>query len=183
MQIDSTQSGPNHPGEQGEGETGSATWFGRAVALISNVCGFLSGLAVIAILILICCEIVLRQFRSSLLVTDEIGGYLNAAVVFLGLAYTLRNGGFIRVEVVYDTLGERWKRMAVWTFVIISTIFVGVLFYVAIGHITYAFVQDTRAVSVLETPEWIPQSAMVLGLAVLLLQLIAFIVERARNVP
>jgi hypothetical protein len=50
-------------------------------------------------------------------------------------------------------------------------------------HVQYAFLQDTRAVSVLNTPEWIPQSMMVVGLAVLFLQLIAYLVERVRNVP
>jgi TRAP-type C4-dicarboxylate transport system permease small subunit len=159
------------------------SWFTRAVNALSNVCGFLSGLAVVAILVLISCEIVLRQFRSSLLVTDEFGGYLNAAVVFLGLAYTLRHGGFIRVEILYDNLGPRMKSLATWVLLTVSTVFIGVLFYVAIKHITYSYTQDTRAVSVLETPEWIPQLTMVLGLAVLLLQLIALVIARARNVP
>lgn len=155
----------------------------RGVDVLSNVCGFLSGLAMLAILVLICSEIVLRQFRSSLLVTDEIGGYLNAAVVFFGLAYTLRYGGFIRVEAVYDSLGPRLKSLATWLFLGITTLFVSVLLYVSIKHVRYAYVQDTRAVSILETPEWIPQSVMIVGLLVLLLQLIAMIINRAHNVP
>ncbi len=44
----------------------------------------------------------------------------------------------------------------------------------------YAFERDTRAVSIIDTPEWIPQSVMVLGLAILLLQLVAWIVDRVR---
>ena len=47
----------------------------------------------------------------------------------------------------------------------------------------YAFNRDTRAVSIIDTPEWIPQSVMVLGLAVLLLQLVAWIVGRVRDIP
>ena len=35
----------------------------------------------------------------------------------------------------------------------------------------------------IDTPEWIPQVTMVIGLAILLLQLLAFIVDRVRRIP
>jgi TRAP-type C4-dicarboxylate transport system permease small subunit len=116
-------------------------------------------------------------------VTDEIAGYLNAAAVFLGLAYTLKSGGFIRVEIVYDAMPPALRTLARWIFTTVATVFVATILYYAALHVQYAFLQNTRAVSVLDTPEWIPQSVMAIGLAVLLLQLIAFLVERVRNVP
>lgn len=159
------------------------TAFGRLADMISNISAVLAGVCVVSILLLVCAEVVLRQFKHSLLVTDEIAGYLNAAIVFLGLAYTLKNGGFIRVEVVYDSLPAVLRTAVRWFFTIVATGFVGIIFYYAIEHVSYSFEQDTRAVSVLETPEWIPQMVMAVGLAVLLLQLVAFLVERVRNVP
>jgi TRAP-type C4-dicarboxylate transport system permease small subunit len=160
-----------------------ATAFGRFAGAVSTAAGVLSGACVGAILLIVCAEVLLRQFRHSMLVTDEIAGYLNAAAVFLGLAYTLKSGGFIRVEVVYDSLPPSLHRAARWLFTLVATIFVGMILYYAVLHVLYSFEQDTRAVSVLETPEWIPQSVMVAGLAVLFLQLVAFLVERVRNVP
>ncbi len=159
------------------------TAVGRLADRISTAAGVLAGVCIVAILLVVCTEVVLRQFRQSLLVTDEIAGYLNAAAVFLGLAYTLKSGGFIRVEVVYDAMPPALKALARWVFTTIATVFVGVILYYAFLHVRYAFSHDTRAVSVLETPEWIPQSVMVIGLSVLILQLIAFLVERVRNVP
>jgi len=160
-----------------------STAFGRFAEAISNAAGVLSAVCVIAILIIVCAEVVLRQFKHSMLVTDEIAAYLNAAVVFLGLGYTLKNGGFIRVELLYDALPPALRQCAKWLFTLIAAVFVGMILYYATLHVLYAFEQDTRAISVLETPEWIPQSVMVLGLAVLFLQIIAFLVERVRNVP
>jgi TRAP-type C4-dicarboxylate transport system permease small subunit len=159
------------------------TLFGRVVDRIAAAAGAIAGLCVVGILLLVCVEVGLRQFRKSMLVTDEIGGYLNAALVFLGLAYTLRSGGFIRVELVYDALPPPLRRLACWVFTATAAAFVAAITYYGYLHVRYAFNQDTRAVSVLETPEWIPQSVMVLGLAVLVLQLVAFLVERVRNVP
>jgi TRAP-type C4-dicarboxylate transport system permease small subunit len=174
--------GGEKPGA-GATSTATGTAFGRFADAVSYASGVVAGVCVVAILLVVCAEVVLRQFRQSMLVTDEIAGYLNAAAVFLGLAYTLRSGGFIRVEVVYDALPRQMRRAAAWVFTTIATLFTGVILYYAIQHVAYAFVQDTRAVSVLGTPEWIPQSVMVVGLLVLALQLVAFLIDRVRNVP
>lgn len=154
-------------------------WAGR----LARACGVLAAAAVVAILAIVCIETVLRQFDASLLVTDEIAGYLNAAAIFLGLAWTLREGGFIRVELLYDRARGNFKQALRWLIVLTATIFSAVTLWVCIRQVIYAFDRDTRAVSILDTPEWIPQSVMVLGLAVLLLQLVAWIADRVRNIP
>lgn len=155
----------------------------RFVGRLAQACGVLSGLAIVAILIIVCVETVLRQFRASLLVTDEVAGYLNAAAIFLGLAWTLREGGFIRVEILYDRATGAMRQALRWLIVLTATAFTAVLLWVCTRHVIYAYNRDTRAVSILDTPEWIPQSVMVVGLAILLLQLLAWIVARVRSIP
>src|SRR5262249_23112890 len=110
-------------------------------------------------------------------------GYLNAAAIFFGLAWTLREGGFIRVEVLYDRAAGHLKQALRWLIVLTATVFTALTLWVCIRQVMYAFRSDTRAVSVIETPEWIPGSVMVVGLAVLLLQLLAWIVDRVRHIP
>jgi TRAP-type C4-dicarboxylate transport system permease small subunit len=155
----------------------------RIVGRIARICGVLAAIAIVAILVIVCTETVLRQFQASLLVTDEIAGYLNAAAVFFGLAWTLREGGFIRVEILYDRTRGHLRQALRWLIVLTSVAFTVILLWVCARHVLYAFRHDTRAVSIIETPEWIPQSAMVLGLAILLLQLLAWVIGRVRNIP
>jgi TRAP-type C4-dicarboxylate transport system permease small subunit len=155
----------------------------RFVGRIAHACGVLAALAIVIVLVMVCAETMLRQFRSSLLVTDEIAGYLNAAAIFLGLAWTLREGGFIRVEILYDRVTGSLRRAIRWLIVLTAAAFAAILLWVCTRHVIYAFGHDTRAVSVLDTPEWIPQSVMILGLAVLLLQLLAWVVGRVRDIP
>ena len=155
----------------------------RFVGRLAHACGVLSGLAIVAILVIVCVETVLRQFQASLLVTDEVAGYLNAAAIFLGLAWTLREGGFIRVEILYDRATGAMRQALRWLIVLTAVAFTAVLLWVCARHVVYAYDRDTRAVSILDTPEWIPQSVMVVGLAVLLLQLLAWILTRVRNIP
>jgi TRAP-type C4-dicarboxylate transport system permease small subunit len=155
----------------------------RFVGGLAHACGVLAALAIVAILVMVCTETVLRQFQSSLLVTDEIAGYLNAAAIFLGLAWTLREGGFIRVEILYDRATGGLRQAIRWLIVLTAGGFTAIMLWMCTRHVIYAFERDTRAVSMLDTPEWIPQSVMVLGLAVLLLQLLAWIVGRVRDIP
>ncbi len=164
-------------------ETQAATPFGRFVNRISNWAAVIAGAAIIVILGLVCLEVALRPFRISLLIVDEICGYLNAAAVFLGLAYTLREGGFIRVELLYDRLKGAIKQGVRWFIVLVGLFYTAVLLYFTVIHVVYLFKKDVRAVSVIETPEWIPQTVAIVGLAVLLLQLVAYVLNRVRNVP
>jgi TRAP-type C4-dicarboxylate transport system permease small subunit len=161
----------------------SGSAFDRFVGRLSHACAVLAAVAIVVILVIVCAETVLRQLRSSLLVTDEIAGYLNAAAVFLGLAWTLREGGFIRVEILYDRARGVLRQAIRWLIVLTTTVFTAVMLWVVVRHVVYAFQRDTRAVSIIETPEWIPQSVMVVGLAVLLLQLLVYIFNRVRNIP
>lgn len=160
-----------------------ASGLDRMAGRVATISAAAAAIGIVLILAIICVEVVLRQFKMSLLVADEIAGYLNAAVVFLGLAYTLREGGFIRVELLYDRFKGGLKQLVRWFIVLVGTVYVGVLLYYSILHVIYAYKKDTRAISVIETPEWIPQSAAVIGFAVLLLQLLAYIVDRVRRIP
>ena len=155
----------------------------RIVGRIAQAGALLAAVAIVAILVLVCVETALRQFRVSLLVTDEIAGYLNAAAVFLGLAWTLREGGFIRVELLYDRARGVVRHALRWLIGLTSIAFAAVLLWVCVRHVLYALQHDTRAVSIIDTPEWIPQSVMVVGLAILSLQLLAWLVARFRNIP
>ena len=157
--------------------------YGRFVNRISHASAVLAGVAILAILVLVCIEVVLRPFRISLLIVDEVCGYLNAAAVFLGLAYTLRDGGFIRVELVYDRIKGAAKQAVRWLIVITGAIYTAFLLYFTVIHVVYLYQRNVRAVSVIETPEWLPQSVAILGLAILLLQLVALLINRVRNIP
>ena len=174
---------PKNPSAPTSADLQSATAFGRFVTGIGNAAAVLAGVAILVILVLVCIEVALRPFKISLQIVDEVCGYLNAAAVFLGLAYTLREGGFIRVELVYDRLKGGVKTAVRWLIVLTGLFYVAVLLYFTIVHVYYLYLKNVKAVSVIETPEWIPQTVAIVGLAVLLLQLVAYVFNRVRNVP
>lgn len=145
--------------------------------------GYLAGAATFLILVLVCIEVVARLLGTSIEVADEFAGYLNAAIIFLGLGYALREGAFIRVEIVYDRMKGKWLAAVQWIIVLSSLAFAVILTYFMMSHTQYAFIQDIRAVSLLQTPEWIPMIVVASGCAILVLQLVIFIVTRFKNLP
>ena len=75
----------------------ATAWLDGLVAGIewaSLAAGRLAAAAVLAILLLVATEVTLRgAFGASTQIADEVVGYLNAAVVYLGIAYA-RTGDY-----------------------------------------------------------------------------------------
>lgn len=158
--------------------------FCRFVDRLSGWLGALSALAVSAILVLVCVEIVMRNLLGrSTMISDELAGYLNAAAVFLGLGYTLREGAFIRVDSLYAKMRGQVLLAARWAFTLVTLLSVVVLLYYLAKHVLYLYQNNIRSDSLSQTPLYIPESVVVVGLAVLLLQLLTYVVKRVRDVP
>jgi len=157
--------------------------FARVTRRLVDAGGALAAASTVLILVLVCVEVVARKFNHSTMVADELAGYLNVGVVFFGLAYTVREGGFIRIELLYDRLRGFWLMAARWLIVVTSLAFALVLGFFLASHVQYAFEKDIRAISVLATPEYIPMTFAVVGCVLLILQLASFLLDRVRKLP
>ncbi len=158
--------------------------FIRLVERLSFAAGIAAGAAIILILGLICVEVVLRNFFGrSTMIADEFGGYLNVAVIFLGLGYTLRERGFIRIELLYERLRGSALLMTRWFITLSSIAYVAILLFYVIKQVMYLYRGNIRSDNLSEILLYIPQSLVVIGCAVLLLQLLTYVVNRVRNVP
>jgi len=68
--------------------------------------GALAGFFIVAITLVILVQIVSRWMGYIVPSTDDLSGFFLAASSFLGLAYTLKKGGHIRVSLVIQQLKE-----------------------------------------------------------------------------
>lgn len=158
--------------------------FVRGVDRLSGWGGALASASVILITVLVCLEIVARDvFRTSIMISDEMSGYLYAAIVFFGLAQTFRDKGFIRVESLYDRFRGRAANILRWLFVLIAILYVSVLLVDAVRNLLYLFRGNVVSDTLTQTPLYLPQSLMVIGWAMLLLQLLTYVVRGMRDVP
>lgn len=86
--------------------------FIRTVGRMNEWVGRLAGLLILAVVAIILREVIARSFFSSpSLWADESMTYLASFAYVLGGGYTLLNRGHVRVDMVYERLGLKGKRV------------------------------------------------------------------------
>ena len=151
----------------------------KAVDACSKLGAYLSALCILAIVGLIVVEIICRTFFNvSTFIADEYSGYLMVAAVMAGLGFTLQTDGHIRITICLARLGPAGKRnfeLAATLAGLAITLFA---LYHAVLMVQDTFSYDMRADSISETPLYIPQLLVPIGLLSLALQLVAQFVRR-----
>lgn len=136
--------------------------------------GWLAGLFLIAILVLMLLLSGGRPVGLNIPAGDDLVAWCMAAMAFLGLAHTFRSGEMIRVGLLIDRLSGRARHVVEIVALLIGTGFVGFFAWYAV-HTTYdSWRFGDMAQGVLAVPLWIPQLGYSGGLAILF---IAFVDE------
>jgi len=131
---------------------------------VTNLCLYIAGIMLCLTVAIIITEIILRRFfNSTLYITDEYSGYLLCGIATMGMAFTLREGGHIRMTALYGHLSDRNK-------LIVDKIidFIGLIFFAYLTFFTANFFWESaiggvHALSISETYIAIPQILMPLG--------------------
>lgn len=163
----------------------------RAIGRVSRVADAigrlglgLSMVAIAATVLLILAEIVLRAaFATSLLIVEEVVGYLVSLAVMTALAGAFREGEMIRVTALPAMLrpgAARALEIASLALALAATLFLAR--YVL--RSAWRFVErGTTSNGVVPVPLWLPEAAALLGLALLAAVLALSLVERVAAPP
>lgn len=143
----------------------------RFIESLAQVCGYLAAVFLAGIAVATLTQIVARQVGKPV-ETTELSGFFLAASTFLGLAYTFVNGGHVRIGLIAQFAPDRLRIVVeVW----ICAIGALVIGYAA-WHMTAFTIETYRfgdlSPGFLAVPLWIPQSAVALGLFVMLLSVL-----------
>jgi len=141
----------------------------------------LSALLVIALVVLITIEIVGRSFFDySTMLADEYSGYFYLASIYFGLAYTFQEGGHIRIRIVTDRLGRRAKR---WADILAGILLLAMLLFALVYSWRFmyeSYEMEMVSEGVSETPLYLTQIPIVVGLALFAIAVVAFLLKRIR---
>lgn len=156
------------------------------VRILEKITDFLSGKLqawlIFLLMVMVMVEVLARYLlQSPLSIAEEMGGYLLVSITFMGLAYTWKEGGHVRVELVVNMLPEKIKAWLRFITLIMATVF---CFPLIIG--SYQMIQDSllfeaRSGSWLRTPLVYPQSILLVGSILLLLQFVAEIIKALKS--
>jgi TRAP-type C4-dicarboxylate transport system permease small subunit len=138
----------------------------RSLDFLYNASGFLAGLFVIAIVVLIMAQIVGRWFGILVPSTEDFSGWFLGASSFLALAYTLRTGGHIRVNILIRHFGPRlryWQEVGVLALGLALATFMA---YWLVHMVWESYVFEERSRGYIAVDIWIVQIPVALGAVV-----------------
>jgi len=132
----------------------------------------LAAMCMVLIALLTLTQVIGRAMGLMIVDAGEIAGYAMAASIFLALAYTLREGGHIRVSLLLSYVGPRFRRvMEMWCLLCFSAL--AIFFaYSCIGFVIDSYTFGDVSTGMMVIPLWIPQIPMALGTVLLALALI-----------
>ena len=143
---------------------------------------YLSALLLISLVLLILTEIFIRYFFDmSTLIADEYSGYLYLASIFLGLSYTFKENAHIRINIITSKMNKKSNRF-IDIFAGILTILI--LLFALYRTILFSFdsyEMEMVSESVSETPLYLTQLVMPLGLSLFILSVLAFVIKGLKN--
>lgn len=154
-----------------------------AVDALSDAAGAVAGAATVVLTVMVTAGVAARRvFNAPFLFVEELSGYLVLAIVFLGLATTLRTGGHIRVDILLGrTTGAVRIALQVGC-LLVALAWAGFVVAGTTRLLMEYWTQHVRSFAYLEAPLWIPASVMVAGAVLLVLQILALL-TRPRDVP
>jgi TRAP-type C4-dicarboxylate transport system permease small subunit len=141
----------------------------RAAKGLVQLGRYVAEIALLGMVLLIGADVIMRNVaKKSLLISDEVSGYLLVAMVFFGAGYSLRSGAFLRIEFILFSLPKRARAAIDFAFDLIALALTSILLYELSRFVWRTWDGKVIATTLLETPLWIPQSAMVIGCAIFL---------------
>jgi len=139
---------------------------------ISNFFGYISGWLVPLMMLLVAVEVFMRYvLHNPAMIADEFSAYMLVALSYLGLAYTWRQGGHVRITLLVSRLPAKvagWIR--VFILVLIFVFMIGIT-HAGWKMIVYARQIGLRSDTWLTFPLFWPQLTVFVGFLLLTLML------------
>ncbi len=134
--------------------------------------GQLAALCVLAILILMVYASVGRSLDWRVAWINDVVAWLCAAAAFLGMAYSFRNGDFVRVTLVLESVSAPMRRWLELVSLTVAAVAIGYLGYWAARFTWESYEFNDIAGNMVAIPIWIPQMSFVIGSAILVIAVI-----------
>ena len=140
----------------------------------------LAGSALFFMALLITVDVIGREFLHPTGIAHEVSGYCLVAIIFLGLAYTMRRGRHIQITIITSKLPQRARQ---WLAIVTSTMslaFTGWLFWFTLQHVITAYGLGSISMTPLRVTLWPLQMLLPIGLLLLAIAIIGEMIKIIR---
>jgi TRAP-type C4-dicarboxylate transport system permease small subunit len=149
----------------------------RTIRVIESFITFLSGPVqgwiLFLLMILVLVDVTTRYvLQNPLSVAEEYGAYMLVAITCMGLAFTWKEKGHVRVELLVNRLSPATRQLMRTITVFIALIFTIFMVIASYQLVSFSFMFGTRSGSWTRTPIAWPQIPIIIGSVLLFFQLI-----------
>ena len=144
--------------------------------VLARAMAYAAGAAFVLLAVYMTVDVTGRKFFGiSSAITDEVGGYALAFGGMWALAWTLRSGGHVRIDVLLPYLPTRMQSALGYASLAIMAVFAGAVAIYTWQLAIDSWLTDTRATSFVRTPLCVPQGLMAIGVSVLALEAVVLL--------
>jgi C4-dicarboxylate transporter DctQ subunit len=141
---------------------------------LTNALAWLNGFVILLLTAAVGYGVIMRfALNAPVTWTDELAGYLLVAMVMLGAGDATRRGAHIEVDLLTSYLGARAKMVVRAVSLLAIAVFGAFMAYGAWGMLSFSYMVGLLSTGYMALPLWIPQSLMLVGMAVMTLTAIA----------
>lgn len=151
--------------------------------------GGIAALSILGICLLVTAQVSLNilariggpQWSFTIPSYADFAGFLLSTASFMALAYTLRAGAHIRVNLLVQHLPLRARWIAEMAALALAAAMTGYATWFTLGLVGQSYKFADMSTGMIAVPIWIPQTAMVAGLGLLTIALIDTLVQAVRH--
>ena len=145
--------------------------------------GYVSGLGILLMGLMLCYEVVCRYFfKAPTIWAQETSIYLFIWTMLAGSAYTLQKGKHVRIDLLIEHLSLRTQHIIEMITSFVGMVFCAIVSWQAYEMIAASVGYDKVSATLLRVPMWIPQMALLLGFVLLTFQFALIIADRYEQV-
>ncbi|MCU4178857.1 TRAP transporter small permease [Bosea sp. BH3] len=145
----------------------------RLLARVENALGWLAALAMIAMMLVVFCDVLMRYIFHSPLswAYDLISLYLVAAVFYFSLSAAYSEGAHVNVDILQQTFPKTGIRLSEIVTAAVGTMIFGLIAYFGALKTIDAFVEKDVLSGAIAWPTWPANALVPLGCGLLALRL------------
>lgn len=149
---------------------------------LTKMGAYLSAFILVALVFLILIEIFIRAFFDmSTMIADEYSGYFYLASIFFGLAYTFSSDSHIRINIITSRLSKKTNNKIDILAAVITLAVLAFALYRTILFTYDSYELEMLSENVSETPLYLTQLAMPIGITMFMLAVVLFIFKGFTN--
>lgn len=148
---------------------------------IYRISGPAAVLMLVSIAALTLAQVAARLMGTIVPSADDFATFAMAASIFLGLTYTYRAGGHVRVRALLQAVPAKARRWMEAGCLGVAAALVGYLLWYTVDMIVVTYQLNEHTLGLLPIPKWIPMSSMLVGVLVLFVALVDDLLAVLRN--